>query len=430
MIRQFTLTLSILIISVISLSAQEFQEISCGAGYKYQSYVQLAAGTEKQVNNDAWDIAFTAFGFQDAGILINESSASIQGENVPQTELYYTGNSDFNASFDLNQIIKGAKLYNSKASWNDGAFNALKDTTNAFDYGWGAYNPATHSVTGTKVFVLKLRSGKYIKLMVEALNGTDYVIRYADIDGQNEKTKTFSKTKDNAGQKLIYYTFTDDKIVDILPQGGFDLFWGRYVSWATDPNGTIQQWYTVTGILTAPGVQTAVAKGVNPETVSVDPYLNSFSQKIDQIGYDWKTLVGTSWTLATDRAFFVKLPDNNVWKLAIVDFEGSATGTATLQKYSLGNPTSTHDLKGTKLSFYPNPIQNELIISLDVAQLYDYQYDVVVTDLAGRPVMSTKVNATEGWNVLKLDTSNLASGAYLVRVSNSNGTLAEKIIKY
>ncbi|HNE66306.1 MAG TPA: T9SS type A sorting domain-containing protein, partial [Saprospiraceae bacterium] len=59
-----------------------------------------------------------------------------------------------------------------------------------------------------------------------------------------------------------------------------------------------------------------------------------------------------------------------------------------------------------------------------------YQYDVVVTDLAGRPVMSTKVNATEGWNVLKLDTSNLASGAYLVRVSNSNGTLAEKIIKY
>ena len=88
--------------------AQSFQEISTGAGYNKQSFIRLSNGSEKQVNNDSWDLAFTAFGFQDAGIFINESAGSVMGQNLPLTELYYAQTNDFNASIDI-EAIKNQK---------------------------------------------------------------------------------------------------------------------------------------------------------------------------------------------------------------------------------------------------------------------------------------------------------------------------------
>ena len=70
------------------LSAQTFQQISTGAGYLRQSYVNLASGTEKQVLNTAWDIAFTVYGQQDGGIFINESAGSSMGQPQAAVELY------------------------------------------------------------------------------------------------------------------------------------------------------------------------------------------------------------------------------------------------------------------------------------------------------------------------------------------------------
>ena len=90
--------------TVIFLQAQSLQEISTGAGYNKQSFIKLNDGSQKQVNNDAWDLAFTAFGFQDAGIFINESSGSSMGQNLPLTELYYALTDDFGAAIDLEAI--------------------------------------------------------------------------------------------------------------------------------------------------------------------------------------------------------------------------------------------------------------------------------------------------------------------------------------
>ena len=113
-------TLLLFTISSSILFAQTPQLISCGAGYNKQSYVRLSDGTEKQVNNDSWDLAFTAFGFQDAGIFINESAGSTMGQNLPQTELYYANTSNFGAEINLSEITT-TKYINSKLSWNYGA---------------------------------------------------------------------------------------------------------------------------------------------------------------------------------------------------------------------------------------------------------------------------------------------------------------------
>lgn len=427
MIRQFTLTLSILIISVISLSAQEFQEISCGAGYKYQSYVQLAAGTEKQVNNDAWDIAFTAFGTSDAGIFINESSEGTSGENIPQTELYDTKTDDFGAPIDVN-AIKNNIYYNSEASWNYGAFNENRDLKNPFDFGWGVYSPQGHTVTGNKVYVLRLRSGQFKKIKILSFVGSTYTFKYADLNGDNEVTRTIDKKTDNYGQKLVFYSFTTDSTVDILPQGGYDLMYGRYVSWAKDPNGSVEQYYNVTGILTGPGIQTAIAKGVNPETVLETEYADKYSQRMDVIGYDWKSFLGTGWSIVQDRAHFLKMPDKTIWKVVLIDFEGSATGNAVIQKTKLGTSAIT-EIQGVEAGIFPNPVNDKLYISLDVQDVIIPTLQAVVTDIHGKNIESIQLNTTNGLNVFEVNTNAYKAGTYILRITNGRQAIVHKFVR-
>lgn len=406
--------------------SQNFQEISTGPGYNKQSFVRLADGTEKQVSNDSWDIAFTAFGFQDAGIFINEASGSSMGQNLPLTELYYALTDDFNAPIDL-EAIKAQKYLNSEASWLYGAFNELRDTLNPFDFGWGAYVPGANKVVGNKVFVLKLRNGEFRKLKIEALNATTYTFKYAKLDGSEEQVKNINKLTDNRGQKLIFYNLTTHSTVDVLPAGGFDLMYCRYISIAKDPNGTIVQQYNVTGVLTGPGVQTAEADGVNPGTVLFADYKEKLSTHTDVIGYDWKTLSGTSWVLDPDKVFFVKTLDNHIWKLHFIDFEGSSTGVAVFEKTDLGTLSATQELPGVEVNVYPNPATENLTVSLNA----NFAQDIIIsiTDMAGRVVQSLPIGNHQGLRVIDCNIATLNPGNYTLQVKSGEKAFVKKFIK-
>ncbi|HMR86874.1 MAG TPA: HmuY family protein [Saprospiraceae bacterium] len=422
-------TLILLTVSSSFLFAQTPQLISCGAGYNKQSYVRLSDDTEKQVNNDAWDLAFTAFGFQDAGIFINESAGSTMGQNLPQTELHYANTSDFGAEINLTAITDTNYL-NSELSWNYGAFNETRITTSPFDYGWGSYNPMTQSVVGNKVFVLKLRNGIYKKIKIESLVGTIYTIRYSNLDGSSEIVKTLNKVVDNKGQKLIFFSFTTNETVDVLPAGGYDFMYGRYISIATDPNGTIQQLYNVTGVLTGPGIQVAEADGVDPATVTYAAYINDFSSKMDVIGFDWKTLVGTSWALDEDKVFFVKTIDNKVWKLHFFDFEGSPTGNAVFEKTDLGIFSSSDDVQNIEAGIFPNPVQDQLFIGLDAKELTGDNLMLQVTDINGQLILNQKLDKFSGFKMYDVNTSVWTKGMYLVRLTSDGlNVVSKKVVK-
>ena len=413
--------------TITTVTSQSFQQISTGTGYNKQSYIKLIDGSQKQISNDAWDLAFTAFGFQDAGIFINESSGSTQGQNLPLTELYYAKTDDFNASVKLDSI-QDQKFLNSEESWNYGALNELRNRTNPFDYGWGLYNPSNNSVKGNKVFVIKLRNGEYRKLIIESLIGTTYNLKYAKLDGTGEVTKSLNKVTDNKGQKLMYFSFSTNNTVDVLPVGGFDIMYGRYISLAQDPNGTIVQQYNVTGVLTGPGILTVKATGVNPATVSYNDYKDNMSTVTDIIGFDWKTLSGTSWVIDDKRVFFVKTADNKVWKLRFIDFEGSATGNAVFEKTELGT-SSVSELAGVNTGIFPNPVENELVVSLEV-ETGAGQLNVNVTDITGKSMVTQYVNGQNRFNALSFDTSEWNKGIYLVRISNTAGhSLVKKVVK-
>jgi hypothetical protein len=127
------------------LSAQEFQEISTGAGYNMQSYVNIGDGTSRQIANSAWDIAFS-IAPEDAGVFINESVGSTPGTSAIQ--LFYTLSEDFSEVPDTGDF-QDFPLSNSERSWTYGAFNEIRSDQDPLDFGWGNYDEQSGEISGT-----------------------------------------------------------------------------------------------------------------------------------------------------------------------------------------------------------------------------------------------------------------------------------------
>ncbi len=412
------LTLIFLCAAIASaLFGQNFQKISTGAGYQRQSFVNLAADTEKQVLNTAWDIAFTVYGQQDGGIFINESAGSSMGQPQAAVELYDAQTTDFSAQPNPD-AIKDFRLFNRERNWFYGAFNERRDTTKQTDYGWGTYNFMTNQVVGSAVYVLKLRNGQFRKIKIESLSGTTYTFRYANLDGSNEQVRTINKA-DHPGRVLAYFSFTTNNVVaDVEPAGGFDLLYCRYTTPQFDSINNVMLQYVVTGILHGRGVQSAKVVGVNPQTVKFEDHQNSLRNELDVIGHDWKTFTGTGWVVPEDRVYFVRTAANRVWKIQFIDFEGAATGNAVFEKTDLGlvSAVEAPQALGLQALTYPNPVRERLTVALDIPPALAREAQLDVTDLQGRAISSTRVALNEGFQVFELPAAEWASGLYVLRL--------------
>ncbi len=410
------LTLSGAFLLSAALSAQTIQEIATGAGYQKQSFIHLSTGTEKQVNNTAWDIAFTVFGQQDAGIFVNESSGTSMGQALPATELYYALTDNFDDPIDPASLID-FQLFNTEKSWNYGAFNEVRDSTNAFDFGWGQYNFQTNQVIGNAVYIVKLRNGQYRKLKIESLIGTTYTFKYAHVDGTGLQTKTINKA-DHADKTLAYFSFETDNTVDVEPANGFDLLYNRYTTWLYDPGSMELIPYNVTGILHGLGAQVAEVDGINPGTVDYPPYQDSLRPELDVIGHDWKYFSGTSWTVDEDRLFFLKTAESRVWRLQFIDFEGSSTGKSVFIKTDLGiiSAVQAPATLGLKVATYPNPVQDRLTIALDVPTTLAKNAQLEIMDVQGRLVLRQSVVLREGFQMLEVSAAHWSSGMFSLRL--------------
>ncbi len=422
--------LSLTFIFVSSLFSQTIQEISTGAGYKKQSFVNLAAGTETQVNDNSWDIAFTVFGLQDAGIFINESSGSSMGQSLPGVEAFWTLTDDFSVALDPADLTVDFRLLNDEKSWNYGAFNADRDPTSPFDYGWGKYNPATNSVSGTDVFAVKLRDGSFKKIEIQSLVGTTYKFRYANLDGSDEKTVSINKA-DHAGKLLAYFSFTTGTTANVEPATGFDLFYCRYITKLFDPGTMTEIDYNVTGILHNRNVTVAKAMNINPATVQYSSYKDSFQTKLDVIGHDWKAFSGVAWSVDDKRVYFVRTANQHVWKLHFIDFEGSTTGTGVFEKTDLGIISGTDDLPTGISGFdiFPNPATTEANILLNLKENAASDARLVLQNLEGKIVFERNIPVQNGLNGFVLPTADFPAGLYFLNLNLGNETVSRKIVK-
>jgi hypothetical protein len=409
-------------------TAQTIQEVSLGAGYQKQSFVSLSAGTEATVSNTAWDLGFTVYGQQDGGIFVNESAGSSMGVPQAQVELYDAQTTDFAAQPVPAALT--ARSYNAETSWAYGAFNEARVATNPFDYGWGVYSTASNQVLGTKVFVLKLRTGSYIKLQVVSLGANGYTFKYANLDGTNEITKTINKA-DFAGKTLAYFNFATANTVAVEPANGFDLMYCRYSTPYLDPSTGQYVPYTVAGILHARGIKTAKAVNITPATVSYNTFQDSLKTAPNTIGFDWKTFDGAGWVLDQNRVYFLKTTANRVWKLQFIDFEGSSTGKAIFEKTDLGIFTAIENpvLSGLEALVYPNKVENDFNIALDATSNLK-NATIMLVDMQGRVVLNQNIAVQNGFQVFNIAANGFAAGTYSVQLVTENTSIhLGKIVK-
>jgi len=78
-------------------------------------------------------------------------------------------------------------------------------------------------------------------------------------------------------------------------------------------------------------------------------------------------------------------------------------------------------------SIYPNPFTNELNVNLNLAA--PSSVEVVVSDINGRTVSTNTVNAKEGINTVKVNTTELVNGVYFVTIKAQGETFTGKLIK-
>lgn len=146
-----------------------------------------------------------------------------------------------------------------------------------------------------------------------------YILRYADLNGDNEHSISITK---NDAYKYVYFSFDDDAIVNIAPtKKTWSLQFTKYATMLINDGEDYP--YFVTGVL------------LNPENVSValdtNDFFNitiqdtsnyQFSNAMDFIGYDWKyySFDNESYTIVSNQNYIIKNYNGLFYKLRFIDF--------------------------------------------------------------------------------------------------------------
>ena len=391
----------------------QIDQVSTGPSYSQQAYYKISTGEVTQVSNEAWDIAFSSQGLQDAGVLINESSSFMSSS----LNVYLSSQTDWSVPItDSASYVEADRLLNPKDNWTQGAFNTLQRSPSPFDYGWGSYDPMTNQVTGDRIFVIQLRDLSFIKFQIQQLSGIDYTFRYADLDGANESTVTITKNGD-PDSPLIHFSFDTGDIVDV--PSDYDLVFQRYITPLPDGTGdTID--YTVTGVLLSQGTEAVAAVGVDPMTVDEAEYKDQYSPKLETIGHQWKIFdFQSGWLVDADKAYFVKTNEGEIYKIVFLDFEGSSTGVTTFEKTLVRLSTSTQNIEDLDIAVYPNPTSDFLNVTTAEEDL-----QVLLYDAQGRLVYTQTKEGTSQ----QIDLTSFDSGVYNLILRGKDVFVTQAII--
>ena len=407
------LLLSLFTLFTFSLLAQEYPEVTYSSGYSEHAFYRLSDNATTNIDNESWDIALSISG---AGVFINETSKVLSAENG----LFPAPTNNFDDVVDPNDLT--GRLLNDEISWDYGAFNYLKDGNNSNDFGWGLFDPATGVITGNRVFVILFKDGTYKKLQIVSLENGIYTIKHADLDGNNEAIVTVNKA-DFPDNNFAFLKLSTGQTVDNIP-GDWDLLFIRYSTPVSDGGGGFFDLVT-SGVLSAPGIEVAEARGIIPDDVVYEDFIDSLKSETDVIGYDWKEFENYMWTIATDLAYFVKKPNGQVWKIIFFVFGGSSTGDVIFEKTTVIANSTTEQTHFDGFTVFPNPLTESSAAIFSIKQ--SGLIKIRLTNALGQIVWQGKHNATKGLNAIKMPDINIPSGTYFLSLHHK-GKVATKVV--
>lgn len=136
------------------------------------------------------------------------------------------------------------------------------------------------------------------------------------------------------------------------------------------------------------------------------------------------TVSETSAAAYTSRSATFTAPSAGVYYFGFNN--NSAIGAAQtflfLDTLGFTSTLATDQFDALEISVYPNPANDLVTISNTTNAIIS---NVEMTDLNGRIVKNTSLNATEG----QINISDLSTGVYLMKVSSDQGSTTKKIIK-
>jgi hypothetical protein len=304
------------------------ETVSMGSNSTMDVYFSMSGGEISSIERADWDIAFSV-PLQSATILINEGAG---------VELYSVGDTNFWASVDENTINQVEQRFNNKSDWSTGAFNV--NATGFPNYGWGTYHFNTdHNVGGDSLYVIRISDGTFKKFMVRVKLGTNSsnIFRWADLNGDNEVTETFTTSPYFDKKHFIHYSLVNQEIVEAEPDmNTWDLLFTRYViQIPTGPSSVMN--YPVMGVLSNPDARVARVTGIVPEEVTSTSIPEEFSEASDVIGHDWKISdpITHEISLADSTGYFVESVDGSTYFMYFTEYGGNTAGTISFKVKNL-----------------------------------------------------------------------------------------------
>ncbi len=400
----------------LNTTAQETTvNLTMNPGYSDMSYFKLETNTQTNFAANSWDIAFLRVSAFDIDIRSNAHN----GIEVLEASNNIADWSSINLADQDNWPL----LYNSETDWF-GSFSQGSAT-----YGWGEYNPATHHVAGTVIFVLKYANGDYVKFINEDFfNG--YTFRYSKWNGSSwdaDQTVTIPNAN-NPDNKYNYFSFQNENEVVAEPAiTDWDFVFTKYY---IDFFGDGSVYYPVTGVLHN---SSTVEVAENIETAN-DPLPSeislNFSTDISTIGSDWKEFGGSEFIVDSDKKYYVKYENGTIYRMYFTEFDGSATGNLTFNFEDITDVLDIEDITDTvSFGVYPNPsIDKKINLVYDVASLNKDKNEVIIYTINGVKVYQSTLTNNTGFYNKTLDLSNLESGIYILQFVSGKFNSTKKIV--
>jgi hypothetical protein len=382
--------------------------------YPNDVFYNMEKGTVSTVRGSNWHLAFA---IRNAAPPLNVMrSATILANEGRGVSVFISPNdvSDF-ANFDTSGFRAWANPHNSENTWDLGALNAVRDTTNPFDFGWGEYSQVSHDLIATKMFLVRINQGSgpnmsstFKKIKIDRLAfDTSWIFTYANVDGSNSRTVTINKPQ-YAGKLFAYHNLLNDSTLDREPTNKWDVLFTRYGAFYTQFGQTI--FSTNTGVLSHPNTQTSRVAGVATDKAEPGVYTNNLTG----IGTDWKENPGPgqpNFRVYDSLSYFTKTVSNREDKLVFETFRGASTGVIIFNKTNIKLGTGLRTLSSINpLTVYPNPTREQVNFEI----IDNAVYTVSLIDLNGKTLQEKSVDI----NNASLTVAGLPTGIYLLRIAN------------
>ncbi|MNK24855.1 hypothetical protein D3C87_431700 [compost metagenome] len=386
-----------------------------GAGYATNVWYSLRNDEQGSRTSSEWDIAlassFSQTGSLTSSILFNSKIGKV----------YAIPNSDPATSFDTLSSVNFSALTNLVNDDSDWGIGALRRASNAnqFDYGWGTYNQVSHSVMGSKVFVVQYTDNSTKKFYVNMITMQGkYEIISADLANGAPHTTQDVTMAPYSTKNFVYYKINTNTIVDREPVSSAWDF--TFLQYDATISPTMQ--YMSFGILNNVGVEAVKVTGVTDVDAFDDYQTQTFTDAANAIGYNWKN--AQAQTVPNDVVYFVKAKDGNTWKLVFTQFTSGAAGSNmnVFKKQNLTTLGLNEAENNLFVEIYPNPARDLATVILDT------KGDTKIQVVSMNGSIVSEMNVGAGFQKVELNTADLNNGVYFVNVVNANNATTQRLV--